>query len=282
MADAGIVYKREGPVGVIRLARPEKLNAVNAGMIKALASVFDETDADDAVRAIIVTGEGKAFCAGADISEGASGFTGGDVATKTPRDGGGLVTLRIFNSLKPVIAAINGAAVGFGATMQLPMDFRLCTDTAKFAFPFTRRGIVPDGASSYFLPRLVGVSRAMDWCMTGRTFLADEAFEAGLVNKIVAIDELMPAALEIAEDIAAHAAPVSVALTRQMLWRGLGMSHPMEAHVIESKGVYDRARSGDAMEGVGAFLQKRPPAFPERVSADMPDFYPWQPEPEFR
>ncbi|WP_420392080.1 crotonase/enoyl-CoA hydratase family protein [Acuticoccus sp.] len=268
-------------VMTVTLSRPEKLNAFNAAMREALIAAFDRADADDEVRAVIVTGEGRAFCAGADISAGAGGFgnpgASGDAdwGDERLRDGGGLVTLRIFRCLKPVIAAVNGAAVGVGATMQLPMDVRLASDAARFGFVFARRGIVPEACSSWFLPRVVGVSTALEWCYTGRVFDAREALEAGLVRSLHAPDDLMPAARALAAEIADHAAPVSVALTRQMMWRMLGARDPMEAHRIDSRGIAARVASGDAAEGVGSFLEKRAAAFPDRVSRDMPGYFPW-------
>jgi enoyl-CoA hydratase/carnithine racemase len=203
-----------------------------------------------------------------------------DYAHEAVRDGGGRVTLRIFESLKPVIGAINGPAVGIGVTMQLPMDVRIASSEAKFGFVFARRGIVPEAASSWFLPRLVGISQAMEWCATGRVFGAEEALAGGLVSRVVAPDALLPAATALAREIADNTAPVSVALTRQMLWRMLGTDHPMEAHKLDSRAIYARGRQADAKEGVMSFLEKRPASYPDRVSRDMPDFYPWwQPRP---
>ncbi len=284
-------------IATIELHRPERLNAFTGRMMQELIAAFDATDADDAVRAVIVTGAGRAFCAGADLSEGASTFdyaarsdrpaaeagAGGpvrpdgsvDYAHEAVRDGGGRVALRIFESLKPVIAAVNGPAVGVGATMQLPMDVRIASEEARFGFVFTRRGIVPEAASSWFLPRIVGIGTALEWCLTGRVFSAQEALAGGLVSRVVAPEALLPAAHALAREIADHAAPVSVALTRQMLWRMLGADHPMEAHRIDSRAIWARGRSADAREGVTSFLEKRPARFPDRVSTDMPDFWPW-------
>lgn len=280
-------------IATITLDRPDRLNAFTVGMSREMVAAFDQTDADDSVRAVIVTGEGRAFCAGADLGAGAATFdyaslgeTGPvradgsiDWAHEQVRDTGGLVTLRIFRSLKPVIAAINGPAAGIGMTMTLPMDIRLAVPGAKMGFVFTRRGIVPEAASSWFLPRLVGISRAMEWCATGRVFPAEEAREAGLVRSLHAPGDLLGAARAIAREIADNTAPVSVALTRQMLWRGLGLRHPMEAHRVDSRVVFARGRGADAAEGVTSFLEKRAPAYPERISADMPPFYPWWEEP---
>jgi enoyl-CoA hydratase/carnithine racemase len=265
-----IALEIEDGIATLTLNRPEKLNAFNHPMAAEIMDAFDRTDADDAVRAVIVTGAGRAFCAGADLSAGADTFARGD-----ERDLGGVVTLRIFESLKPVIAAVNGPAVGIGATMTLPMDVRLASESARFGFPFVRRGIVPDACSSWFLPRIAGISKALEWCYTGRLFDAPEALAGGLVARTCAPDDLLPAARALAREIIEHAAPVSVALTRQMLWRMLGADHPMEAHKIESRGVYARGRSADSAEGVTAFLEKRPATFAGRPSRDMPAYFPW-------
>ncbi|MNT31598.1 1,2-epoxyphenylacetyl-CoA isomerase [compost metagenome] len=237
------------------------------------------------MRAVIVTGSGRAFCAGADLSGGTSTFDYEKRYGASPdtahRDGGGRVSLRIFRSLKPVIAAVNGAAVGVGVTMQLPMDIRLASTDAKFGFVFARRGITPEAASSWFLSRVVGVSTALEWCYTGRVFSAQEAHERGLVRSLHAPEDLLPAAQAIAREIAANAAPVSVAISRQLIWRMAGASHPMEAHKLDSRAIQSRGRSADVKEGVSAFLEKRPAAFPETVSHDMPDFFDWTSEPPF-
>jgi enoyl-CoA hydratase/carnithine racemase len=284
-------------VATLTLNRPDKLNAFTGTMMKEMIEAFDETDARDDVRAVIVTGAGRGFCAGADLSAGAKTFDYDarsddlssrsgqaspvredgtvDYAHEGVRDGGGRVTLRIFESLKPVIGAINGPAVGIGVTMQLPMDIRIASTDARFGFVFARRGIVPEACSSWFLPRLVGISQAMEWCATGRVFGAEEAHKAGLVKSVVPPADLLPAAHALAREIADNSAAVSVALTRQMLWRMLGADHPMEAHKIDSRAIYARGRQGDAKEGVVSFLEKRPAAFPDKVSSDMPDFYPW-------
>src|SRR5215475_9231868 len=240
----------------ITLDRPEKLNAFTATMMRELIEAFDETDADDAVRVVIVTGAGRAFCAGADLSGGGDTFDyreHGGIAEH--RDGGGLVALRIFESRKPVIAAINGPAVGVGVTMTLPMDVRIASSAARFGFVFARRGIVPEAASSWFLPRLVGISQAAEWCYTGRVFPAEEALAGRLVSRVVAPEALMDTARGIAREIVEHTAPVSVTLTRAMLWRMLGADHPIEAHKVDSKAIFERGRSADAIEGVTAFLQ---------------------------
>ena len=287
-----IRYAVSDGIATITLSRPDKLNAFTPGMMNDLLDVFDRVDGDDDVRAVIVTGEGRAFCAGADLSDGPNAFVyEGDVArpdgsldysADAARDGGGRVTLRIFQCLKPVIAAINGPAVGIGATMTLPMDIRMASENARIGFVFARRGIVPEAASSFFLPRVVGISQALEWCCSGRVFDAPEALAGGLVRSLHAPEDLLGAARSIAREIADNTAPVSVALVRQMMWRGLGMAHPMEAHRIDSRGVLSRGRSGDAAEGVDAFFNKRPPRFPDRISTSMPDYFPWWEEPVYR
>jgi enoyl-CoA hydratase/carnithine racemase len=285
-------YDVEDGIATITLNRPDKLNAYNGQMREEIALLFDETDRDDAVRAVIVTGAGRAFCAGADLASGGSTFDR-EAPQHQPyleklrsesgvyRDGGGTNTLRIYASLKPVIGAINGAAVGIGATIQLPMDIRMASTAARFGFVFARRGITLEASSSWFLPRLVGMQTALEWCMTGRVFDADEALARGLVRSLHTPDELLPAARALAREIADNAAPVSVALTRQMLWRLSAAGHPMEAHRIDSRAIQARGQSADVREGVGAFLEKRKAVFPDRVSADMPAFFPWWDEPAF-
>jgi len=287
-----ITYQVADNIATLTLHRPEKMNAFTGVMMAEMIDALDKADADDNVRVVVVTGAGRAFCAGADLSAGAKTF---DYAARSDRpekagvpegpnidwsheairDSGGRVTLRIFESRKPVIGAINGAAVGIGVTMQLPMDIRIASDNARFGFVFARRGIVPEACSSWFLPRLVGISKAMEWCATGRVFDAQEALAGGLVSKVVKPEELLPAAYALAREIADNTAPVSVALTRQMLWRMLGADHPMEAHKVDSKSIYARGRQGDAREGVMSFLEKRPAKFTDKVSQDMPPFYPW-------
>lgn len=280
-----IRYEVSDHVATVTLHRPDAMNAFTGTMMRELIEAFDRIDADDDVRAVIVTGAGRAFCAGADLSGGGETFArgGSDVQTPAgvPRDGGGLVSLRIFECTKPVIGAINGAAVGVGVTMTLPMDIRLASTGAKFGFVFVRRGIVPEACSSWFLPRLVGISRATEWCYTGRVFPAAEALEGGLVRSLHEPDDLLPAARAIATEIAAHTSPVSVALTRQMLWRMLGADHPMEAHRVDSRGIMERGRSGDSREGVTSFLEKRPAMFPDRVSDGLPEIFPDWADPEF-
>ncbi len=277
-----IQYAVENGIATITLHRPEKMNAFTNVMANELIAAFDKSDADDSVRAVIVTGHGdRAFCAGADLTpdKGGSVFASGakveSYSDPRVRDTGGMVTLRIFESKKPVIGAINGAAVGIGATMQLPMDIRLASSSARFGFVFARRGIVPEAASSWFLPRLVGPQQALEWCMTGRVFDAEEALRGGLIRSIHAAEDLLPAANALAREIADNTAPVSVALTRQMLWRMPSAPHPMEAHKVDSRAIYTRARAGDAKEGIASFLEKRAPLYPDSVSTDMPDFFPW-------
>jgi enoyl-CoA hydratase/carnithine racemase len=281
-----IGYQAAQGIATLTLRRPEKLNAFNAEMLQEMLQAFDAIDADDAVRVVIVTGEGRAFCAGADLSAGGATFRRADAdspgrsgsidySNDRSRDGGGRLTLRIFRCLKPVIAAINGPAVGIGATMTLPMDIRLASDNARIGFVFARRGIVPEAASSYFLPRIVGISRALEWCYSGRVFSAAEAKAGGLVREVYAEDQLLAAAQEMAREIIDNTAPVAIALIRQMMWRGLGMTDPMQAHRVDSRGIASRGRSADVAEGVQSFLEKRPAKFLNRVSADMPDYFPW-------
>jgi enoyl-CoA hydratase/carnithine racemase len=280
-----IRYDVADHVATITLHRPDQLNAFTGTMMRELIDAFDHVDADDDVRAVVVTGAGRGFCAGADLSGGGETFArgGSDVQTDVgvPRYGGGLVTLRIFRCAKPVIGAINGAAVGVGVTMTLPMDVRLASTTARFGFVFARRGIVPEACSSWFLPRVVGISRAAEWCYTGRVFDAAEALDGGLVRSVHEPDQLLGAARDLAGEIAEHAAPVSVALTRQMLWRMLGASHPMEAHRVDSRAIQVRGASADAREGVTSFLEKRPAEYPDRVSDGLPDVFPGWVEPGF-
>lgn len=267
----------------ITLNRPERLNAFTTTMGDELRAVFDDADADDDVRAVIVTGAGRGFCAGADLERGTETFAKREHEDpdSIPRDGGGRLTLRIFQCTKPVIAAINGPAVGIGATMTLPMDIRLASESARIGFVFSRRGIVPEACSSWFLPRLVGISRAMEWVATGRVFGADEALQGGLVRSVYPPDELIGAANALAREIADNAAPVSVALARMMMWRMLGAEHPMVAHRADSRGMYYRGRSADAAEGITSFLEKRPAEFTDRVSDGLPDIMPGWTSPDF-
>jgi enoyl-CoA hydratase/carnithine racemase len=267
--------ERDGPLLTITLHRPDRLNAFTRQMGAELLAAFDRADADDDVRVVLVTGAGRGFCAGADLEGGGSRFE--YAAGAAHRDIGGQVSLRIFESAKPVIVAFNGPAVGVGVTMTLAADVRLASTAARFGLVFARRGIVLEAASSWFLPRLVGISRALEWVATGRLFGADEALDAGLVRSVHEPDELLPAARALALEIVEHTAPVSVALNRQMLWRMLGADHPMAAHELDSRALQSRGGSADAREGISAFLEKRPARFPDRVSTDMPDFYPWWP-----
>ena len=280
-----IIYDLTDGVATITLNRPDKLNAFTGRMMHEVIAALDMTDADDNVKVVIFTGAGRAFCAGADLSSGGETFAkgGSDVQTKqgVPRDGGGLVSLRIYESLKPVIGVINGPAVGVGVTMTLPMDFRLASDTAKFGFVFAKRGIVPEACSSYFLPRLVGISQATEWVFTGRVFPASEALAGGLVRSVHSGDDLMAAAIAIAREIADNTAPVSVSLSRKMLWHMLGASHPMEAHRADSRGIQERGRSADSKEGVVSFLEKRAAVYPDKVSDGLPNIFPGWEEPEF-
>ena len=290
-----ITYEVDHGIATVTLSRPHRLNAFTVQMMRELIDAFDQADADDDVRVVIVTGSGRAFCAGADLGSGGDTFdpdaqadrgeldlepSGADAAI--PRDAGGRVSLRIFECTKPVIAAINGPAVGVGATMTLPMDIRLASDRARFGFVFAGRGIVPEAASSWFLPRVVGISRALEWVMTAQVFGADEALEGGLVRAVHPGDELLGKARELAQVIIEHAAPVSVALARQMMWRMLGADHPMEAHRLDSRAMMFAGRSSDAVEGVTAFLEKRPPQWTMRPSQDLPDWYPWWPPRPYR
>ncbi len=287
-----IRLEKDGPLAVLTLNRPEKMNAFTGLMMYEMIDAFDRTDADDEVRAVIVTGEGeRAFCAGADLSEGAKTFdydaraadgeAGRTEDIDIKRDGGGRLTLRMFDSLKPIIGAINGAAVGVGVTMQLPMDIRIASDNARFGFVFNRRGINPEAASSWFLPRLVGISKALEWCYSGRVFPAEEALAGGLIRSIHPQAELMTEARAIAMEIADNTAAVSTTLTRHMMWRMLGADHPMDAHIVDSAAIYERGRSADAKEGVTSFLEKRTPTYPVKVSDGMPSFFPWWEEEEF-
>jgi enoyl-CoA hydratase/carnithine racemase len=269
----------------ITLNRPERLNAWTAQMGSELTEAFDRADADDEVRAVIVTGAGRGFCAGADLASGGETFDYREresaAAGETPRDNGGQFTLRVFRSTKPVIAAINGPAVGVGATMTLPMDVRLAADDARMGFVFARRGIIPEACSSWFLPRVVGISRAMEWVATGRVFSAQEGLEGGLLRSLHPQGELLDAAHALAREIAENTAPVSVALARQLMWRMLGAEHPMIAHRADSRGMFARGQSDDAVEGITAFLEKRPANFPNQVSDGLPEIMPWWTDPEF-
>jgi enoyl-CoA hydratase/carnithine racemase len=282
MTDA-VLYDVADGVATLTLNRPDRLNAMNDAMFEGLMTAFDQTDGDDAVRAVIVTGAGRAFCAGADLGRGAQTFNYGDRAADAPapRDRGGLLVLRIFRSLKPVIAAINGPAVGVGLSMTLPMDVRILADTAKVGFVFAARGIVPDGASSWFLPRIVGISQALEWTLTGRVFAAPEALAGGLVRTVCPAADVAGTAAGLAREMAANVAPVSAVITRQLLWQMLGADHPMHAHRIDSRAIYETGRMADAAEGVAAFLEKRQARWSLAPSRDLPDWFPWRPEPPY-
>lgn len=282
-----IRYEIEGPVATITMNRPEVLNAMGGGMTCELLDAVERADADPDIRAIIVTGEGRAFCSGADISRGTGSFTesrtdaairpDGTIDYEHPEviEGSGIFVERFFALNKPVIAAINGPCAGLGASLPLTMDIRLASETAHFNFLFARRGMLPECGSTWFLPRLVGVSKALEWCYTGRRVSVAEAKETGLVSAVYPADELMPAAMAMAREIAENSAPVSVTLLRHMMWRGLGLDHPLKAHKVESWGAWHRSRSPDSAEGVKSFFEKRPPDFPMRVPADLPEFFPW-------
>jgi len=280
-----IRYAVKDRVATVTLDRPDKLNAFTRRMRDELTTAFADADADDAVRVVIVTGAGRAFCAGADLSSGPATFDYAkrdDAGAEDHRDGGGRVSLAIYALKKPVIAAINGPAVGVGVTMTLPMDIRIASSAAKFGFVFARRGIVPEACSSWFLPKVVGLSRAAEWLYTGRVFGADEALAGGLVSRVVAPEQLLPAALALAREIADNTSPVAVALARQMLWRMAGADHPMEAHKVDSRGIFAMGASPDVREGIAAFKEKRAPRFGMKASSDMPAFYPWWEERPFK
>ncbi|MEE4264469.1 MAG: crotonase/enoyl-CoA hydratase family protein [Desulfobacteraceae bacterium] len=286
MAYEQILYEVKDQILTLTLNRPDKLNALTPLMRKELIDAFDRADADDQIRAVIVTGAGRAFCAGADLGTGTETFDyqarDGQMLAEEHRDGGGQLTLRIFESIKPVIAAINGAAVGIGVTMTLAMDIRIADRDARLGFVFARRGIVPEACSSWFLPRIVGISQALEWILSGRIFSVDEAVSRGLVRSSHAPGQLLPAARDLATEIAGNTSAISVALARQMLWRMLGADHPMEAHKIDSRAIYYTGKSADAREGITSFLEKRPAQFTDKPSKDMPAFYPWWEERPFK
>ena len=276
-----LVTKSDG-IATITLNRPEKMNAYTRTMGQEIMAAMDDLDADDSVRAVIFTGSGdRAFCAGADLTPEGGGHVFSDptevedLSDPKVRDGGGLLTLRLFESKKPLISACNGVAVGVGATMQLAMDIRLASETARYGFVFARRGIVPEAASGWFLPRIVGISQVLEWCYSGRVFDAEEAKAGGLVRSIHAPEDLLHAAQGLAREIAENTSAISVAMTRAMMWRLMSADHPMEAHKIDSRAIYRLSRGADAKEGIASFLDKRKPVYPGKVSADMPDFYPW-------
>ena len=283
-----IIYDIDEGILTITLNRPDKLNAFTGQMMTEMINALDRADADDTVKAIIVTGAGRGFCAGADLSSGASTFDADASAPKAAQeekksiaDGGGLLTLRIFDCLKPIISACNGPAVGVGATMQCAMDIRLASTSAKYGFVFSKRGIVPEACSSWFLPRLVGISQALEWTYTGRVFSAEEALEKGLIRSVHEPEYLLPAARKLALEFADQTSSLSIALIRNMMWKMLGADHPVVAHNIDSRGVNAMGKSTDAKEGVASFLEKRPAIFPGKVSAEMPEFFPWWERREF-
>ncbi|MEV5650621.1 enoyl-CoA hydratase-related protein [Nocardia sp. NPDC052254] len=273
--DRPVLIERRGEIAIVRLHRPDRLNAFTAEMCERIIAAFDETDADDTVRAVVLTGTGRAFCAGADLAAGGDTFVLGDDPDSggAPADNGGRVTLRIHRSLKPVVAAINGPAAGVGVTMTLPADIRIASETAKFGFVFTRRGLVPEACSTWFLPRVVGISTALEWTLNGRMVSARAALEGGMVRELVPADRVLDRAIELARDLVSGTAPVSVALTRQLMWRMLGADSPEVAHRAESEAIYLRGVSDDVREGVESFLAKRDPIFPDRVSGGLPDLF---------
>jgi enoyl-CoA hydratase/carnithine racemase len=287
-----IKYEVKDKILTITLNRPDRLNAFTGQMMNDLISAFDSASNDDEVRVVIVTGEGRGFCAGADLGAGEATFNRDENprAKKTDdednlewlRDGGGRTTLAIYDCSKPIIAAINGPAVGVGVTMTLPMDIRLASEEAKFGFVFARRGLVPEAASSWFLPRIVGISKSLEWTFSGKVFDAEEALKGGLIRSVHSKDSLLDEAKKIANEIIENTSPVSVSMTRQMLWKMLGADHPMEAHKVDSRAIYELGKGEDTKEGVNSFLEKRPPEFPSKVSKDMPDFYPWWDEKDFK
>jgi enoyl-CoA hydratase/carnithine racemase len=277
-----IMYEVTDGILTITLNRPEKLNAVNHTMETELLDAFNRADADDDIRAIIVTGAGRAFSSGADIGGGGFELGKEDATVDTHRDEGGIITLRIYDLKKPTIAAINGLAVGFGVTLTLPMDIRLASEDARMAFVFTRRGVVMESCSSWFLPRIVGIGKAAEWVITGKVVGATEALKHNLVNEVLPSDSLVTRAREIASDIVQNTSAISVCLCRQLLWKMLGANHPIEAHRLDSKYVFWTSKQADAREGVLSFMEKRPPKFPMKPSRDMPKFYPWWSEQPFR
>ena len=270
-----ILYDVDEKILTITLNRPEKLNAYTGTMQAEIIDALDRADADDDVKAIIFTGAGRGFCAGADLSAGGKTFDSESSGRGLHPDGGGVLTLRIFECLKPVISACNGQAVGVGATMQCAMDIRLASESARYGFVFSKRGVVPEACSSWFLPRVVGISNALEWCFSGRVFSAAEALEKGFVRSVHKDEDLMPAARKLALEFATQTSAISIAMIRQMMWKMLGADHPMEAHKVDSRGIFYTGKSADANEGVMSFLEKRPPEFPGKVSSEMPEFFPW-------
>tara|TARA_B100001245_G_scaffold199294_1_gene158782 strand:+ start:864 stop:1766 length:903 start_codon:yes stop_codon:yes gene_type:complete len=291
-------YEIEDQVLLLTMNRPERLNAFNSQMQREFLEALDHADTDDEIRVVIVTGEGRGFCAGADLSKGAETFDYDNQAEEAKadrasnegrqegsnawlRDGGGLLSLRIYEFNKPIIAAINGPAVGVGVTLTLPMDIRIASTQARIGFVFSRRGIVPEACSSYFLPRVVGVSKALEWAYSGKVFDADEALRGGLVRSVHEPEDLLPTARAIASEIAENTSAISVTMIRHMMWRMLGADHPMEAHKVDSRGIFHLGRGADAREGVVSFLEKRPADFTMKISEDLPEFFPWWDERHF-
>lgn len=283
MKFANILYELEDGILTITLNRPEMLNAFNGGMMSDLMTAFDEADQDDDVRAIVITGAGRGFCAGQDLSAGEETWEGHEerLAETELGDGGGELSRRLFRSLKPIIVAFNGPAVGVGITFTLAADIRIAAPGVKLGFVFAARGIVPEGCSSWFLPRLVGISKALEWCYSGRIFQSEEALEAGLLRSIHHKDELLTAARDLAKELVSSSSRVSVTVLRHMMWRMLGAPDPINAHWVDTAGINALATSADAKEGINAFLEKRDPDFPGRVSTDLPEFFPWWEEPRF-
>jgi enoyl-CoA hydratase/carnithine racemase len=271
--DPVVLFERDGEIAILRLHRPDRLNAFTVQMRKELVAAFDRCDADDEIRAVVLTGSGRAYCAGADLGAGGDTFVAESADGTAPPDEGGLASLRIFRSTKPVVVAVNGPAVGVGVTSTLPADIRIASDTARFGFVFTRRGLVPEACSSWFLPRIVGIATALEWTLSGRLIDAAEALAKGLVREVVPQDQVLDRALELARGLVSGTAPVSVALTRRMMWQMLGAEGPEVAHAVESRGIYERGRSADIREGVEAFLAKREPQFVDRVSDGLPDLF---------
>jgi enoyl-CoA hydratase/carnithine racemase len=278
MTEAAVTFERDGPIAIVTLNRPDRLNAYNPAMQEGLLASIEEVDLDDEIRVAIVTGAGRAFCAGSDLVQRADAFVFDESGW---RDGGGIVALRLFESKKPWIAAINGPAVGVGVTMTLPMDIRIASQGASFGFVFTRRGLVPEACSTWFLPRIVGISQALEWTFSGNIFSASEALAGGLIKEIVPPEALLPRALETAHALTSDSAAVAVAMTRQMMWRMLGAAHPMDAHRVDSRAIAQLGHSPDAAEGITAFLDKRRADFPMKPSRDMPPLYPWWNGPAF-
>ena len=270
-----LLTSQHGDTFVISLNRPEKLNAFTKTMQDELIKAFDYTDQTDGIKFVVITGEGRAYCAGADLVDGPNTFNyaeeGNRLSNDDHRDGGGLVALRIFRSKKPIIGAINGDAVGVGATMTLPMDIRIASKSARFGFVFSKRGAVPEACSSWFLPRIVGISKALDWCYTGKVFNSQEALQHGLVSEVISDDMLIDRALEIGASYSGKTSAISVSLARQMMWSMLAATHPEEAHILDSMAMEKMGKSPDIKEGIASFLEKRAPNFPMKVSKDLPD-----------